>query len=75
MYDNLIEVVIQYDCLDDHDEMGYRMKMQPFKLMINQAVVTFFQKFFDFDFTKKKTELQNNLNIERSQISSTISES
>ena len=34
-YDNQIEVVVQYEVKEERDEAGFRLKMQPFKIMMN----------------------------------------
>jgi hypothetical protein len=48
-FNNQVEVVVQQDIGLLEDEMRIKVKIQPFKLLMNQSVLVFLLDFFDVD--------------------------
>ncbi|CDW87518.1 UNKNOWN [Stylonychia lemnae] len=55
-YDNHIEFSYFYITQKENDEIGIKLQIQPFKLMLNQKTITFFQEFFEIDFTQQSSQ-------------------
>ena len=48
-FNNQVEIFVQQDIGLLEDEMRIKVKIQPFKLLMNQSVLVFLLDFFDVD--------------------------